>query len=476
MVHSQRNLFLFDKPSAIMRKCKGISGNKNERGITSMKNLTEGNIKKQLISFSIPIILGNIFQLTYNAVDSIIVGRFIGKDALAAVGTANPIMNIVILGITGICIGASVLMSSLFGAGKYEDLKKELSTTLIFGAFFSVIVAGLGMLCSEGLLRMMKVPRDILRDSTIYLKIIFLGMPFTYLYNAFASALRSVGDSKTPILFLGFASVLNGVLDIIFIAGFGYGIVTSALTTIIAEAISALLCVIYVNRKVLLLQLKRTELKFDRILFKETIKHGSVTALQQSCQPIGKLFIQSAINPLGVDMMAAFNAVNRVDDFAFTPEQSIASAMMTFVAQNRGAGKKERMRKGLSNGLFVEVLYWSIICIVITLFKTPIMRLFVSGEEKVLINAGTTYLGYMAFFYLLPAFTNGLQGFFRGMGDMKITLVGTLTQISLRVLFVFILVPKVGLVGVAFASLIGWIGMLLVEIPYSRRYLTEKEG
>lgn len=440
-----------------------------------MKELTEGNIKKQLISFSIPIILGNIFQLTYNAVDSIIVGRFIGKDALAAVGTANPIMNIVILGITGICIGASVLMSNLFGAGKYEDLKKELSTTLLFGAFFSVIITMLGVLCSTGILRLMKVPEDIIGEASIYLKIIFLGMPFTYLYNAFASALRSVGDSKTPILFLSFASILNGLLDLIFIAGFGFGIVTSALTTIIAEAASALLCIYYVNRKVSMLRLKRAELKLDRRLLKETLKHGSITALQQSCQPIGKLLIQGAINPLGVDTMAAFNAVNRVDDFAFTPEQSIASAMMTFVAQNRGAGKKERMRKGLSNGLFVEVLYWAMICIVITLFKTPIMKLFVSGEEEALIKVGTTYLGYMAFFYLLPAFTNGLQGFFRGMGDMKITLVGTITQISLRVLFVFLFVPKVGMVGVAFASLLGWIGMLLVEFPYSRRYLVEKE-
>ncbi len=438
-----------------------------------MKNLTEGNIKKQLISFSIPIILGNLFQLTYNAVDSIIVGRFIGKDALAAVGTANPIMNIAILGITGICIGASVLMSNLFGAGKYGDLKKELSTTLLFGAFFTIVMSLLGVLGSEGILRLMKVPDDILEEASTYLKIIFLGMPFTYLYNAFASALRSVGDSKTPILFLGFASILNGVLDLIFIAGFGFGIITSALTTIIAEAASALLCIIYINRKVSLLRLERNELKFDRALLKETLKHGSITALQQSCQPIGKLLIQGVINPLGVDMMAAFNAVNRVDDFAFTPEQSIASAMMTFVAQNKGAGKRERMKKGLSNGLFVEVLYWAMLCIVITLFKTPVMKLFVSGEEEVLINAGTTYLEYMAFFYLLPAFTNGLQGFFRGMGDMKITLVGTLTQISLRVVFVFLLVPKAGLLGVAFASLLGWIGMLLVEIPYSKRYLTD---
>lgn len=435
-----------------------------------MKNLTEGNIKRQLIGFSIPIILGNLFQLTYNAVDSIIVGQYVGKDALAAVGTANPIMSIVILGITGICIGASVLMSSLYGAKNYGELKKEFSTTLLFGLFFSVAIMILGVFGSSSLLKLLKVPNDILPDASKYLKIIFLGMPFTYLYNAVASALRSVGDSKTPILFLAFASILNGVLDFILIAGCSMGVVGAALATVTAEAASAVLCIVYMNRKVPLLRIKGNELKIDRYLLKETLKHGLVTALQQSCQPIGKLLIQGAINPLGVDMIAAFNAVNRVDDFAFTPEQSIASAMMTFVAQNRGAGKKERMRKGLSNGLFVEVLYWGIICVVITFLKAPIMKLFVSGEETALIHAGSSYLGYMAFFYLLPAITNGLQGFFRGMGDMKITLVGTLTQISLRVLFVFLLVPRIGMVGVAFASLIGWIGMLLVEIPYSKRY------
>ena len=436
-----------------------------------MKDLTEGNIKRQLIGFSIPLILGNLFQLTYNAVDSIIVGQYVGKEALAAVGTSNPIMNIVILGITGICIGSSVLMSSMYGAKRYEELKKEFSTTLLFGFFFSAAIMILGVFGSTSLLRLLKVPKDILPEASQYLKIIFLGIPFTYLYNAVASALRSVGDAKTPILFLAVASMMNGALDFILIAGCSMGVMGAALATVIAEAASAVLCILYMNRNVPLLRIKRKELTMDVNLLKQTLQHGSVTALQQSCQPIGKLLIQGAINPLGVDMIAAFNAVNRIDDFAFTPEQSIASAMMTFVAQNRGAGKKERMRKGLSNGLFVEVLYWGIICVVITFLKTPIMKLFVSGEETALIHAGSSYLGYMAFFYFLPAITNGLQGFFRGMGDMKITLVGTLTQISLRVLFVFLLVPYVGMVGVAFASLIGWIGMLLVEIPYSKRYL-----
>lgn len=431
-----------------------------------MKDLTKGNIPSELIRFSIPLILGNLFQLTYNAVDSIIVGKFAGEEALAAVGTANPVMNIVILGITGVCIGASVLMSEFFGAGHYEKLKKEVSTTLLFGCYFSVAVVLLGLILSGPIMMLLHVPEEILNDSVLYLRIIFIGMPFTYLYNAVASALRSVGDSKTPVRFLALASVLNGCLDFVFVAGLGMGVVGAALATVIAEAVSAALCIVYVYRKVPLLQLKRSDARIDRGLLKLTLQHGSITALQQSCQPIGKLLIQGVINPLGVSAIAAFNAVNRVDDFAFTPEQSISSAMMTFVAQNRGAGNRERVKKGFRYGLLVEAGYWVIICTVILLLKEPIMRLFVSEGDVGLVELGVEYLSLMAFFYLMPAFTNGIQGFFRGMGNMSITLISTLIQISFRVLFVYLLVPRIGMKGVAFACIIGWSFMLLAEVPY----------
>ncbi len=204
-----------------------------------MKDMTKGNISSQLIRFSIPLVLGNLFQLTYNAVDSIIVGRYAGEDALAAVGTANPVMSIVILGITGICIGASVLMSEFFGAGDEKRLKEEVSTILIFGCFFSLIIAALGFMASRGILRLLRVPDQILEASAMYLRIIFLGMPFTFFYNAVASALRSVGDSKTPVRFLAAASVLNGLLDVVFVAWFHMDVMGAAVATVIAEAVSA---------------------------------------------------------------------------------------------------------------------------------------------------------------------------------------------------------------------------------------------
>lgn len=430
-------------------------------------DMTEGKITRHLIQYSVPLILGNLFQLTYNAVDSIIAGRFIGREALAAEGMASPVMNIVILGISGICMGAGVLMSEFFGARQYEKLKREMATAVLFGLYFSLVVIAAGILFTPALLRALHVPDELMGMTTVYLRIIFLGAPFTYFYNALASALKSVGDSKTPLKFLMFSSILNGVLDLIFIGGLGFGIVCSAVTTVIAEAVSAGLSIWYVYRKIPMLQLKRDEFHMDRELLKTTLQFGSVTALQQSCQPIGKLLIQGSVNCLGVDTIAAFNAVTRVDDFAFTPEQSISHGITTFVAQNRGAKKTERMNRGFCAGLLLEFGYWVCICIFVLLFRKSIVGMFVTGETAAAIVAiGSQYLGIMAFFYIFPAFTNGFQGFYRGMGMMKMTLLGTFIQTSLRVIFTWILAPRMGIYGVAFACAIGWSVMLIVEVPY----------
>lgn len=434
---------------------------------TVAMDMTQGSITRQLISYSVPLILGNLFQLTYNAVDSIIAGRFIGKEALAAEGMASPVMNLVILGISGICMGAGVLMSEFFGAKHLEKLKREMSTAVLFGLYFSLAVTGMGIIFTPALLRLLHVPEELMKMTAVYLRIIFIGAPFTYFYNALSSALKSVGDSKTPLKFLMFSSVLNGVLDLIFIGGLGFGIVCSAVTTVAAEAVSAGLSVWYVYQKIPLLRLERGEFVMDRGLLKTTLQYGSVTALQQSCQPVGKVLIQGAVNTLGVDVIAAYNAVTRIDDFACLPEQSISHGITTFVAQNRGAQKPERMKKGFGRGLLLEFGYWIGICAVVLLVRNTVLKLFVTGESAEAIAViGGQYLAIMAFFYIFPAFTNGFQGFYRGMGMMKMTLLGTFIQTSLRVIFTWLLTPSMGISGVAFACAAGWSVMLLVEIPY----------
>ena len=430
-------------------------------------NMTEGGILRHLIRYSIPLILGNLFQLTYNVVDSVIAGRFIGKEALAAEGTANPVMTVVILGISGICMGSGVLMSEFFGAKAYEKLKHEMATTVLFGLVFSFAVAFLGALLSEPLLQLIRVPQELMAMAVVYLRITFLGAPFTYFYNALAAALKSVGDSKTPLKFLMFSSLLNAALDLVFIGGLGFGIVCSAVTTVVAEAASAGLSIWHIYRRVPLLSLRRGEWRISRSLLSQTLRYGSVTALQQACQPVGKLLIQGAVNPLGINAIAAFNAVGRIDDFSFTPEQSIAHGITTFVAQNRGAGKRERITLGFVKGLILETAYWAFICLTVLLFKEPLIRIFVTETEaQALLPLASNYLSYMAWFYLLPGFTNGIQGYFRGMGNMRITLLCTFIQTSLRVAFTYLLTPFMGITGVAFACAAGWSAMLLFEFPY----------
>ena len=427
--------------------------------------MTNGSIIKHLIGYAVPLVLGSLFQLAYNAVDSIIAGRFIGTEALAATGMAGPVMNILILGISGLAIGAGVIMSAYFGAKEYEMLGRELSTLLGAGLVFSVLAALLGIAFASPLLRVLNAPAEVLDMTASYLRIIFVGLPFTCFYNALSQAMKSVGDSKTPLKFLAASSVLNCVLDLILIGLLGLGIVCSAVTTVVAQAVSALLCALYIKKKIPILKFKG--LSIDKSLLKTTLEYGSVTALQQACQPVGKLLIQSAVNTLGVTVVAAYNAVTRIDDFAFTPEQSISHAITTFSAQNRGAGNMKRVREGFRRGLFLEAVYFVFIASVVLLFNKPIMSLFVSGEDSLTVVAeGHEYLSTMAFFYIFPAFTNGIQGFFRGMGDMKVTLVSTFIQTLFRVIFTFILVPRYGIHGIAYACAIGWSLMLLFEVPY----------
>ena len=425
------------------------------------RKMTEGSIRAHLLSYALPLILGNLFQLTYNAVDSIVIGKFAGERALAAVSAANPVMTIVILGVSGISIGASVLMSRFFGAGDEQKLRREVATTMLFGAAASFVVFVLGLIFSGAILRLLRVPQEILSMATVYLRIIFVGFLFTFQDNILSASLRSVGDARTPVIYLALSSVLNGCMDVVFVAGLGWGVAGAGLATVIAQAVSSALCFAHMQKKAPLLRLSRADMRIDRALLRETLQSGLITALQQACQPVGKVLIQSVINAQGIAVIAAFNAVSRVDDFACIPEQSISSAMMTCVAQNRGAGKKERVKETLKTGMLLEAAYGVLILLVVQLIKTPVMRLFAAQDSVQMVAMGVDYLSLMAFFYILPGMTNGIQGFFRGMGEMKTTLVATFIQISIRTVVVYLLVPRVGLSGAALACAIGWSFMLL---------------
>lgn len=432
-----------------------------------MKDMVRGGIAGNLVGFAVPLVLGNAFQLAYNAVDSMIVGRFAGDDALAAVGTADPVMNLLILLITGTCIGASVLMSNSFGARRYEALRRELANLLMLGTALSVLIFGLGFALSRGIFSLMRVPGEILGEALAYLRIVLAGMPFTCAYNIYAASLRSIGDSRAPVAILAAASLANVLLDLLFVAAFGWRAAGAAAATVIANFLSAAVCAVYTNRRVGMLRVSRADFRPDRSTMTDILRYGGTTALQQCSQPVGKLFIQGMVNSLGVSTIAAFNAVGKIEDFALVPERSISNAMMTFTAQNMGANEKGRVRAGLWRGMLLELSYFAFICAFILLLHRPLLSLF--SAEALTLSEGARYFRVMAFFYWLPAVTNGIQGFFRGVGHMKITLALTITQISFRVLVTWLLIGKLGITGIAYACAVGWTAMLVVAGIYFRK-------
>ena len=429
------------------------------------KDLTTGKIMPILVKFTIPLVLGNLFQLTYNAVDSIIVGHFVGKGALAAVGICNPITTLMILFLNGLCMGASILMGMQYGAKEYDTLHRQISTTLLSGVVFSLTLTTLCVLFAGPILTVLQVDTSIFAMTRGYLRIIFLGMVFTFLYNFFASTLRALGDSSSPLYFLIISAVLNIFGDLFFVVVLKAGSNGCAISTVLSEALCSLFCVIYIQKKVPLLRLGKKWLVFDSGLLKRTIAYGWASAMQQATVQLGKIGIQAIVNTMGVSVAAAFAVVNRIDDFAYTPEQNIAHAMTALMAQNKGAGKRDRMREGFCCGLVLEVIYGIFIFLVCYLLARPLMLLFVKDEE--VIGHGVTYLHLISLMHVLPALTNGLQGFFRGIGDMKVTLISSFVNMGVRVLAAIPLVFMLGLgiEALPYSYLAGWVGMLLVETP-----------
>jgi len=438
------------------------------------KNLTTGKIMPILVNFTVPLVLGNLFQLTYNAVDSIIVGHFVGKEALAAVGICNPVSTLMILFLNGLCMGASILMGIQYGAKDYETLHRQISTTLLSGAVFSFFLTLVCAIFAVPILLLLQVDPSIMDMTVQYLRIIFLGLMFTFLYNFFSSTLRALGDSASPLYFLIISAILNIFGDLFFVIVLKAGSNGCAISTVLSEALCCLFCIIYIQKKVPILRLGKKWLVFDAGLLKKTIAYGWASAMQQATVQMGKIAIQALVNTMGVSVAAAFAVVNRIDDFAITPEQNIAHAMTALMAQNKGAGKNDRMREGFRCGMILELVYGAAVMLICLGFARPLMSLFVKDEE--VIGHGVVYLHLIAVMYILPAVTNALQGFFRGIGDLKVTLMSSFTNMTVRVIAAapMVLLWNFGIEALPYSYLAGWIAMLLVETPLMLRIYRKK--
>ena len=427
-------------------------------------NMTTGSIPRHLLRYSIPAILGDLFQVTYNTVDSMIVGQYAGTGALAAVGVANPLMSVAMFFIIGMGIGASVLMSEFYGAGDISKLRRQFATTLAMGVAFSALIA-LGLFALTGpLLRLCRTPEAIFADTARYLHIVALGMVVTSMYNILAAASRSIGDTLTPLICLVAGSLSNVGLDMLFVARFAWGVAGAAWATVISQALAALLCAVLLRRNEPMLFATRGDFAPDRELFNRTLRFSAPSAMQQAGIYVGKLLVQSAVNPLGVSAIAAFNAVNRIDDYALIPERDIANGETVLVAQNHGADKPDRMRRGFYTAMAFEAAYGLIVSVAVFALATPLMRLFVDPGETEVIRLGARYLRLMGLFYILPGVTNGLQGYMRAHGKLKLTMVVTYGQMFTRAACTFLLIGRMGLDAVPLACVAGWVMMTVWEV------------
>ena len=345
----------------------------------------------------------------------------------------------------------------------------------IAGTVFSLAFSLLCILLANPLLRLLQVPAEILPIAVNYLRIVFAGLLFTFFYNFLAATLRALGDSKSALYFLMISAVLNIGGDLFFVEALDWGSEGCALSTVLSEGMCCLLCALYIRWKVPVLQLGRRWFVFDGKLLCKTVSYGWVSAMQQATVQLGKIAVQAIVNTMGVSAMAAFTAASRIDDFAYTPQQNIGHAMTTFMAQNEGAGKKDRVKDGYRCGMRIEVVYALGLMAVCLIFAEPIIRLFVTDPE--VVDLGVRFLRTISLFYLMPAATNGIQGFFRGIGDLRITLISSILNMAGRVAAasVLVLLWKMEIEALPYSYTFGWVLMLAYELPAMLRYLRKNK-
>lgn len=420
-----------------------------------------------MLLFTLPILLGNVFQQIYSLSDTIVVGRFLGTDALAAVGSSSALIIFINSIIIGLCMGTGVLFAELFGAKSYKDMSAAISTSALFIMLITILISGLGLLFMEHLIQIFQVPVEAAPLAKDYLTIIFLGLPFMFLYNLTASLLRAVGNSRTPLLFLIIASSINVAFDFILVIYTDLGVKGPAWSTFLAQACSSIPLCIYAIRKLNFIQL---QFRFERRLFKRIANYAVLTSLQQSIMNFGILLVQGLVNSFGVVAMAAFIAGVRIDTFAYMPAQDFGNAFATFIAQNKGAMKTERIKAGFKSALIYVSVFCSIISVFVVILAPRLIHLIVPGDLEV-IELGARYLRIEGLFYILIGYLFLHYGLFRGLGYFKTSIELTVVSLGTRVLLSYTLVALgFGLHSIWWSIPIGWaLADILGFIRYAQR-------
>lgn len=421
------------------------------------KDMTKGNVFKLILGFSIPLLLGMLFQQFYSMVDTIIVGKYLGVNALAAVGATGSIYFMIIGFCMGVCNGFAIPVAQKFGGGRYKQLRKFVYNSGWLSAIFSAVMTVVVCILCRNILIWMRTPADIMDGAYSYIFVIFLGIPATYLYNLLSAIIRSLGDSKTPLVFLLISSVLNIVLDLFFIIYLKMGVAGAAWATVIAQGVSGVCCLIYMKKKYAVLKFESDEKHLDSYCIKRLCYMGVPMGLQYSITAIGSVILQTAVNGLGSVVVAAVTAGSKITMFIWCPFDALGSTMATYAGQNMGAGKLERIREGVRKSIIIGSVYSIIALGISALFGKDLALLFMDGNEAAILANVSTYLIITAIFYIPLCLVNVLRFSIQGMGYSTFAIFAGVCEMIARALCGVVLVPVMGYVGVCLAGPVAWI-------------------
>lgn len=429
--------------------------------------MTEGSIVKQVICFALPLMLGNVFQMLYNTVDSIVVGNFVGTQALAAVGSTTMIVNMMVFFFNGFSTGAGVVIANLFGARNLKELHKAIETTMAATFVLSVLFSLAGVAAVRPMLRFMSTPEDVFGEATAYLRIYIGGMSGLLIYNMGSGILRAVGDTVRPLYFLVLTSVLNIVLDLLFVLGFHRGIEGVAWATVISQFVSALLILALLTRSEDIYRLTWHDLRIDRDILRGIFAIGLPAGIQSVITAFSNVFVQSYINFFGSSCMAGWSCYNKLDQFVMLPMQSMAMAATTFVSQNIGAGKAQRANRGTVITVGMAAGVTAVIVALLCLFAAPAVGMF--SPDASVIAYGVLFIRTNCFFLLFNCVNHVLAGALRGRGDSRgPMIIMLLSFVGIRQVYLFAVTRLIAntprLVG--FGYPVGWTTCCIIEIAY----------
>ncbi|HJB94376.1 MAG TPA: MATE family efflux transporter [Candidatus Mediterraneibacter intestinigallinarum] len=435
-------------------------------GKNTIRDMTTGSPAKLIIRFMVPMCLGNIFQQFYNIADSIVAGQFIGVSALAAIGSTGSLMFFVTGWLNGLSSGFAILVSQCFGAKQYDRMRHYVAMSIYLAAAFAILMTAGFLIANEPILRLMNYSDSIMPDVTLYMGIIYAGLIVTAAYNSLAAFLRALGDSRSPLYFLVISAVINVVLDIAFIVIFGMGVEGCAYATVIAQGISALLCFVYILKRFPILHLKREDFRISFHSFGRLLALGIPMGLQFSITAIGTIIVQGAVNIYGEIYMAGFSAASKLQNMLMTVFTAFGATIATYVGQNRGAGKMDRIREGVRCTQFMTI-GWSVIMMAVMYFCSEYMTwLFIDPSETEVVNASVTYFHTVCWFYPFLGSIFLYRNTLQGMGYGLVPMLGGIFELIARSGIVLIVAGHASFAGVCFSDPAAWIAALIPLVPY----------